>query len=202
MISVRTSRLVRSRTHLATPTQNPRRRHLRDQRGGQRLADPDDAEQQLPSAAQFGVLVDRLADCPVDHLELAGEMLDRRGGQLDRGALAETAAAAILPLRPAPDDAGTHGLQFAQPPHRRRRRCPWFRFEQLGVFADQGGVDLIGLVATEFGAAEVTDLGWIDDADDVPGVVQCQRHPEAVTAGRLHADMGLFAAHSLEPSSH
>jgi hypothetical protein len=52
-------------------------------------------------------------------------MLDRRGGQLDRGAVAETAAATILPLRPAPDDAGTDGLQFAQAPHRRRQRCPW-----------------------------------------------------------------------------
>ena len=68
--------------HLATPPQNPGLRHLRHQRGGQRLADTNDAEQQVASAAQFGVLVDRLADGPVDRLELASEMFDRRGGQL------------------------------------------------------------------------------------------------------------------------
>ena len=55
--------------HFATPTQNPGRRHLRHQRGGQRLANTDDAEQQFASAAQFGVLVNRLADSPVDRLE-------------------------------------------------------------------------------------------------------------------------------------
>jgi hypothetical protein len=49
--------------------------------------------------------------------------------------------------------------------------------------------DLVGLVATELGASEVTDLCRIDNADDVARLVQYQRHAEAVTAGRLHADM-------------
>jgi len=41
------------------------------------LADADDTEQQIASAAQRGVLVDRLANSLVDSFELAGEMLDR-----------------------------------------------------------------------------------------------------------------------------
>src|SRR5580658_7911542 len=73
--------------------------------------------------------------------------------------------------------------------------------------AGDGGVHGSGLnnsVYSRIRAAstEVTDLCRIDDADDVTRIVQCQRHAEAVTAGRLHADMGLFAAHGLEPGSH
>src|SRR6202163_2341738 len=43
---------------------------------------------------------------------------------------------------------------------------------------------LVGLVATELGGGEVTDLCRIGDADDVARLVQCQRHAEAMTAGR------------------
>ena len=67
--------------HLATPTQNSWLRHLRQQRGGKRLADTDDAEQQVAFAAQLVVLLDRLTNGLVDCLDLRGEMLDRRGGQ-------------------------------------------------------------------------------------------------------------------------
>jgi len=49
------------------------------------------------------------------------------------------------------------------------------RLEQVGVFADQGGVDLVGLVAAEIGTADVADLGWVGDADKVACVVQRQR---------------------------
>src|ERR1700722_1559492 len=98
--------------------------------------------------------------------------------------------------------AGAHGLEFAQPPHRRGRRCPWSRLEQSGVFADQNGIDFVSFVAAQFGAGEVTDLGRVDNADDVAGVVRRQRHAEAVTTGRLHADVGLLAAHGREPSQH
>jgi len=58
-------------------------------------------------------VVDSLANGPVDHFELAGEMLDRCSGQSGRRVIGETAADAILPLRPVTDDAGTHGLQLA-----------------------------------------------------------------------------------------
>ena len=47
---------------------------------------------------------------------LCGEMLDCRGGQAGRDAVAEAAADAVLPLCPVVDDAGAHGLEFAQPP--------------------------------------------------------------------------------------
>ena len=72
----------------------------------------------------------------------------------------------------------------------------------LGVFADQNGIDFVSFVAAQFGAGEVTDLGRVGNADDVAGVVQRQRHAEAVTTGRLHADVSLLAAHGSEPSQH
>ena len=75
---------------LTTPTQHPRFRHLCHQQGGQRVADTNDADQQVASGMQFGILVDRLADGPVDRLKLGGEMIDCRGGQLGRGGVAET----------------------------------------------------------------------------------------------------------------
>src|ERR1700712_4525258 len=108
--------------HLAALTQNLWLWHLHQEQGSQRFTDTDDAEQQVATAAQFSVLIDCLADSSVDGFELAGEMLDRGGGQLGRDAIAETAADAVFPLRPVLDDAGTHGLQFTQSSHRRRWR--------------------------------------------------------------------------------
>ena len=52
---------------------------------------------------------------------------------------------------------------------------PGAGLEQLGVFADVRGIDLIGLVAPQLGAREVADLGGIDEADDVPGLMERQR---------------------------
>src|SRR5208283_5022489 len=86
--------------HFTTPTQNPRLRQLRQQQSSQRFADADDAKQQVASAAQFGILINRLADGLVDRLKLCGEMVDRRAGQRGRGAIAETTTDTILPLRP------------------------------------------------------------------------------------------------------
>ena len=65
---------------------------------------------------QFGILVDRLADGPVDRLKLGGEMIDCRGGQLGRGGVAETAADAILPLRPAPAIGERGEVRQSRPP--------------------------------------------------------------------------------------
>jgi len=70
---------------------------------------------------RFGILVDRLADGPVDRLKLGGEMIDCRGGQLGRGGVAETAADAILPLRPA-EKCRKADLQTK--PARRRAAAP------------------------------------------------------------------------------
>ncbi len=187
---------------LAAPAQNSGLRHFRQQRRGQRFADAIDAEQQVVSAAQFGVLVDRLTNSPVDRLELAGEMLDRRGGQLGCGTIAETTAEAVLPLRAVTNDTGTHSLQLAQSSHRGRWRRPRCRVKQRGVVADQGSIDLVGLIATELGAGEVPDLRRVDHADDVTRVVQRQGYAEAMTPGRFHADMGLFAVDGLQPRQH
>ena len=38
---------------------------------------------------------------------------------------------------------------------------------QLAIFADQHGIDGVGLVAAELGAGEIADLGRVDNADDV-----------------------------------
>jgi hypothetical protein len=129
-------------------------------------------------------------------------MLDRHGRQSGCGPVAKTTAEAVLPLRPATNDTGTDGLQFAQSSHRRRWRLPWRRVEQRGVVADQGSIDLVGLITTELGAGEVPDLGRVDHADDVTRVVQRQCYAKAVTPGRFHADAGLFAAHGLQPRQH
>src|ERR1700729_1311592 len=51
-------------------------------------------------------------------------------------------------------------------------------------------------------AGEVADLGWVDHADDVTRIIQRQGYAETVTTGRLHADVGLFAAHGFQPGQH
>src|SRR5713101_4138706 len=68
--SRRTSALTATATITATETMRPGFRHLCHQQGGQRVADTNDADQQVASAVKFGVLVNRLADRPVDRLEL------------------------------------------------------------------------------------------------------------------------------------
>ena len=55
----------------------PRLRQLREEQAGQCLADTDDAEQQVASAAQLGLLVDRLGNGLIDGLELRGEVRRR-----------------------------------------------------------------------------------------------------------------------------
>jgi hypothetical protein len=49
-------------------------------------------------------------------------------------------------------------LEFAQTPHRWRRRSPGARVEQFSVFTDMYGIDLIGLVAPQLRPREVADL--------------------------------------------
>src|SRR3954465_14999605 len=79
--------------------------------------------------------------------------------------------------------------------HNRRRAgdggVQGVRFEQLSVFADVRGIDLIGLVAPQLGAREVANLGGIDEAHDVPGLMERQRDAQAVMSGRLQASMDL-----------
>ena len=51
---------------LATSTQHSGLWHLHQQRGRQRLTDTADAEQQVTPATQFCILVDCLANGPID----------------------------------------------------------------------------------------------------------------------------------------
>jgi hypothetical protein len=106
---------------LSTSPQNPWLGHFR--------------QQQVASAAQFAVLIDRLGNGLVDRRELASELaseiVNRCRRHLDRRAVAKTAAETIFPLRPIRNQANAHGLQFAQSPHRMRRRHPRLRPERF-----------------------------------------------------------------------
>src|SRR3954451_5281468 len=185
--------------HFRPSAQHFRPRHLGQQDPGQGLADAADAEQQVAFTAQVGILVDGLGDGLVHRLELGREVVDRRRCHGAGSVIDQAAGAAVLPLGQAADEAGARGLQLAPPPQRRRGRSPGRRLEQLAVFADPRGIDPVCLVAAELGADEVADLGRVDDADAVTGLLQDQRHAEAVAAGRFQADMGLLDAHGLEP---
>src|SRR3978361_335790 len=99
-------------------------------------------------------------------------MLDRYRRQFGRWAVAKTTAEAILPLRPATDDTGPDGVQFAQSSHRRRWRRPWRRVEQRSVVADQDSIDLVGLITAKLGSGQVADLRRVDNADDVTRFIQ------------------------------
>jgi hypothetical protein len=105
--------------HLSTAPQNPWLWHFRQEQGGQGIADADDAEQPVASAAQVAVLVDRRGNGRIDHRELAAESVNRRLCHLDCRAVAKTAAEAVFPFRPVGNQPGAHGLQFAQSPQRR-----------------------------------------------------------------------------------
>jgi hypothetical protein len=49
------------------------------------------------------------------------------------------------------------------------------------------GIDLIGLVAPQLRPREVADLSGIDDAHDVPSLMECKRDAQAVASGCLQA---------------
>src|SRR6185503_15418835 len=188
--------------HLGTVPQNPWLWHFRQEQGRQGVADADDAEQQVTSAAQVAVLLNRLGNGLVDHLELAAESVNHRLRHLDCRAVAKTAAEAVFPFRPVGNQPGAHGLQFAQPPHRRGWWRPWLWPEKCGVLADQGGIGFVGLVAAKLATGEVTDLRGVDNTDSMTRIVPHQSRTKTVTAGRFHTNMGGLAAFGLEPGQH
>src|SRR3954471_3624264 len=185
--------------HLSTAPQDAWLWHFCQEQGGQGIADADDAEQQVASAAQVTVLVDCLGNGRIYHLELAAESVNRCLCHLDCRAVAKTAAEAVFPFRPVRNQPGAHGLQFAQTPHRRGWWRPWLWPEKCGVFADQSGIGLVGLVAAKLATGEVTDLHGVDNADSMARIVQHQGCTKTVTAGRFHTNMGGLAALGLEP---
>src|ERR1700731_1921594 len=97
----------------------------------------------------------------------------------------------------------TRGAWQHQPMLAFRRRCPLYvarvrqslrcpfghqaraRLEQFSVFADMHGIDLIGLVTPQLRPREVADLSGIDDAHDVPSLMECKRDAQTVASGCL-----------------
>ena len=63
------------------------------------------------------------------------------------------------------------------------------------------GIDLIGLVAPQLRPREVVDLSGIDDAHDVPGLMECKRDAEAVASSCLQTGMNLSDLVLAEPGN-
>jgi hypothetical protein len=90
------------------------------------------------------------------------------------------AVLAILPFRQTRDDASSNRLQLTQPTVRLRRRRPWRRLEQFTILTNARRIDPVSFVATQLGAHEVSNLGGIDDADNMTSLVQRTRDPETI----------------------
>jgi hypothetical protein len=126
-------------------------------------------------------------------------MLDCCLRQQPRQVIRYAPTAAILPFRQAGDRASPDCLEFAQTPHCWRRRGPWARLEQFSVFANMHGIDLIGLVTPQLRPREVADLSGIDDAHDVPSLMECKRDAQAVAPGCLQTGVNLSDLVLAEP---
>ena len=153
---------------------------------------PLDADDQV---RRFGVkvrvVVDYLRNGLVDRGKLGSEMLDCPLGQRPCHVIRHAAGAAILPFCQASDRAVPDRLEFAQPPHCRRRWRPGAGFKKFSVFSNVGGVDLIGLVAPQLATRKVADLLWIDDAHDVSCLMECKRDAQAVAPRCLQTSVDL-----------
>src|SRR3981081_539115 len=63
------------------------------------------------------------------------------------------------------------------------------------------GIDLIGLVAPQLRPREVADLSGIDDAHDMPSLMEGKREAEAVASGCLQTGMNLSDLVLAEPGN-
>ncbi len=126
------------------------------------------------------IVVDRQCDGFVDRTELAREVRDRRIGQGLSLRADNAAVLAILPFRQARDDASSNRLQLTQPTVSLRRRHPWRGLEQFTILTNARRIDSVGFVATQLGAYEVSNLGRIDNADNMTGLVQRTRDAETI----------------------
>ena len=82
-----------------------------------------------------------------------------------------------------------------------RAKAKGARLEQFSVFADMHGIDLIGLVAPQLRPREVADLSGIDDAHDVPSLMECKRDAQAVAPGCLQTGVNLSDLVLAEPGN-
>src|SRR5207253_7841856 len=84
-------------------------------------------------------------------------------------------------VRPAM--ARSDRLQLTQPTVGLRGWCPRRGLEQFTILTNVRRIDPVSLVATQLGAHEVSNLGGIDDADNMVGLVQRTRDAETITPG-------------------
>ena len=63
------------------------------------------------------------------------------------------------------------------------------------------GIDLIGLVAPQLRPCEVADLSGIDDAHDVPSLMERKRDAQAVASGCLQTGVNLSDLAFAEPGN-
>src|SRR5437660_8388727 len=131
------------------------------------------------------IIVDRQCDGSVDRSELAGEVSDRRIGQVLSHGVDHAAVLAIFPFRQTGDDTGPDRLQLTQPTVRLRRRRPRLGLEQFAILTNVRRIHSVSLVTAKLGAREVSNLGWIDDADYMIGFVRRARDAETVASGGL-----------------
>ncbi len=114
------------------------------------------------------------------------------------------ASAAVLPWpeprRHSTREAVSASRQIAQLTQGSRGRGPGSRLEQAAVVADQGGIGPVGFVAAQLGAADVLDLGRINDTDEVSGIVEMKRQAIAVASSCLQAGMHLVNPEILQPA--
>src|SRR4029077_8454821 len=128
------------------------------------------AQQKIAFRLQVAIIVDRQCDGFVDRSKLAREVRDCRIGQGLSLHVNNAAVLAILPFRQTRDDARSDRLQFAQPTVGLRRWLPRRGLEQLTVLSNVRRIDPVSFVATQLGAREVSILGGIGVAENMPGV--------------------------------
>src|SRR6516165_4072189 len=156
---------------------------LRRPRDFNRVTNAADAQQKIAFRLQVAIIVDRQCDGFVDRSELAREVRDRRIGQGLSLRVDNAAVLAILPFRQARDDARSDRLQLTQPTVGLRGWRPRRGLEQFTILTNVRRIDPVSLVATQLGAHEVSNLGGIDDADNMVGLVQRTRDAETITPG-------------------
>src|ERR1700693_1863605 len=70
-----------------------------------------------------------------------------------------------------------------------RSRRPRLGLEQFAILANVRRIDPVSFVATQLGAHKVSNLGGIDDADNVTGLVQCTCDSETIASGGFQTGM-------------
>src|SRR5258706_13302410 len=169
--------------HLGARAQYIWTRQFGQHYASQSLTNAADAQQKIAFRLQVAIIVDRQCDGFVDCSELAREVRDRRSGQGLSLRVDNAAVLPILPFRQARDDARSDRLQLTQPTVGLRGWCPRRGLEQFTTLTNVRRIDPVSLDATQLGAHEVSNLGGIDDADNMVGLVQRTRDADTITPG-------------------